>query len=196
MPAKRADVVQRGVDLIDPKREDRDRCKIEVKLALLEVATKRRDLPYIFHRRNKDGKRAALKVQHALENLRATLIHHELPDDVGLVIRRNPSANPLFPHLPTLTKNEVDAWLTDEIDRIASVQERKPSDFKDIDSELKRIAASEAHELIERFNSSKRFPLKRFHELTALLYGDPDVKLVAYACRIVREVSLQSGGRE
>jgi hypothetical protein len=195
MPATRADMVQLAVKLIGPKPEDRDRCEIEIKAAFDYVATKRRDLPFMFRRKSVAGKRAALRLQRALENLAKKLTDDELPDDVGLLIYRDRLANPLFPHLPTLTKSEVGAWLTDQIDRVAIVQKRGPSAFK-IESEMKLVAATEAEELMGRFGqriSAK--PRSRFCRLAALLYGHRDANL-AFVCRKVRTASVQSGGSE
>jgi hypothetical protein len=189
MPAKRADVVQRAVNLIGPKPEDRDACEIEIKDAVDYIATERRDLPFIQRRTSAAGKKAARRLERALDNLYAALTHHELPDDLGLRIPRDRRQRQYATYDTSfLTRAEAGEWLTEWMDRVYSMQKRKPLDFK-IESELKLIAANEANALMERFNSSKRFPWKKFCELAALLYGDPDVNLV-FACRKVRSASL------
>src|SRR5262249_871291 len=114
--AKRTDVVRRAIELIGPKLEDGHECERYIKHTLWEVANERSNLPLRHLRKSRAGKDAALRLQRVLEkNLYDALTDPELPDDVGLLIRRNYAANPLFPTVPYLTKPEIDEWLRDQV---------------------------------------------------------------------------------
>lgn len=183
MPAKRADVI-RAIELISPKREDRDRCEAEVRSAFSEIDATRRNQPFEIRRRSTKGKRAALRLVRTLEDLYERLSDPDLPPGAGLVIRRNPWANP-HPTLPHLSYPEVGVWLQEQIDHNWRVGKRKSLGIKP-DFEMRRIAAEHAHDLMHNF-SQERISAERkskYCQLAALLYGNKRADL-QHACRKV-----------
>jgi hypothetical protein len=212
---KRASVVQRAVELIGPKPEDRETCELHIKHALWAVENERRDLPRMLLLKSRKGKDAALRLQRALENLRDKLDDVELPADLRVLWIRPPlteaeqverlasivfgssQSRPVIDawrDFVVLRQPEAAAWLTAWIDRVASVQKRKPSSLK-LKTEVRKTAARAAHDLMLHFNFSRRFPRKRFILLAELLHGHPDPK-IADACRKVRDASVQFAGKK
>src|SRR5262245_12965318 len=192
MPAVRlsADVVERARKLIGPKPEDRDTCVSHIMQALDQVERERRDLPYMMRLKSAAGKQAARNLQSALGKLHKALNDDELPSDLrvlwtppplgqaeqleqfaAIINRVERKSRTISPRdFMPLTKSEADAWLAAWIDRVVSMRKRKPLPLR-IESEVRKTAAREAHDLL-RFFSQEKISAERnskYCKLAALL---------------------------
>jgi len=167
-PGRADSVAFQVVALIAPDERRRDECLNAAHLAVKVSTARRADMPFLFHHRTKRAKRAAARLQKALDRLQDVLADPDLHESL------RPGGSGIKP-------KRLTAWRG----KAAAFRDQAKGGRPNVDMLLKVSAAESAYRLHQRFK--KKIVMTKdstFCRVAALLYGKPKANL-QNACREV-----------